>query len=212
MAHLFERFTQSDSPDNRRHDGLGLGLSIVKNLAELHGGSVRAESGGEGLGATFHVTLGVVPAGHSPIVLLDTQAPVQPAAEHDHHLFSGLDILLVEDNADASEVLIVVLSDAGAQVRHAADCETALELLRQKWPDVLVSDIGLPGRDGYDLIREVRRLEAEQGRSRTPAIAHTAFTRAMDHEKATEAGFDAHVGKPLQPHALLGAISAQLPR
>ncbi|MES2531655.1 MAG: response regulator [Pseudomonadota bacterium] len=208
IAHLFERFTQSDSPDNRRHDGLGLGLSIVKNLAELHGGGVSAESGGEGQGATFHVTLGVVPSGHSPIVLLNAQNP--PPHEPDHHLFGGLDIVLVEDNADASEVLLVVLSDAGAQVRHAADCESALELIRQKWPDVLVSDIGLPGRDGYDLIREVRRLEAAQGRARMPAIAHTAFTRAMDHEKATEAGFDGHVGKPLQPHALLGAISARL--
>ncbi len=208
VAHLFERFTQSDSPDNRRHDGLGLGLSIVKNLAELHGGSVSAESGGEGQGAIFRVTLGVVPAGHSPIVLADAHALPAPAA--DHHLFGGLDILLVEDNADASEVLTVVLSDAGGQVRHAADCEGALNLIHQKWPDVLVSDIGLPGRDGYDLIREVRRLEAAQGRARMPAIAHTAFTRPMDHEKATEAGFDAHLGKPLQPHALLGIISARL--
>jgi CheY-like chemotaxis protein len=115
----------------------------------------------------------------------------------------------VEDNADASEIMTVVLADAGATVRLGVDFDSALRLFEQKWPDVLISDIGLPGRDGYDLIREVRQRERAQGRQRLFSVAHTAFTRPQDHAKATEAGFDAHLGKPLQPHALLALVCAR---
>ncbi|WP_431513635.1 response regulator [Variovorax sp. DAIF25] len=205
VPHLFDRFSQSDSPDNRFHGGLGLGLSIVKNLAELHGGQVSAHSEGEGKGATLRVSLGVVPDGDGGIILLDAR---QPSADSpSDHLLAGLEVLVVEDNADASEILAVVLSDAGALVRIAPDVDVALQLLDQKWPDVLVSDIGLPGRDGYDLIRELRLLQVEHGKPRVFAIAHTAFTRPQDHGKATEAGFDVHLGKPLQPHALIRLIN-----
>jgi signal transduction histidine kinase len=206
LQHLFDRFSQSDSPDNRFHGGLGLGLSIVKNLAELHGGSVSAHSEGEGRGAVLHVVLGVVPSGDAPLVLLDSAAAdTRPAAPVDRVL-AGLDVLVVEDNADASEIMTVVLADAGASVRLGVDFESALQLFEQKWPDVLISDIGLPGRDGYDLIREVRQRERALGKPRLFSVAHTAFTRPQDHAKATEAGFDAHLGKPLQPHALLALI------
>lgn len=204
LLHLFDRFSQNDSPDNRFHGGLGLGLSIVKNLAELHGGDVWAQSEGEGLGTTMRVTLSVVPSGDTPIVLPDTLDARSPAFHH--QVLAGLDVLVVEDNADASEIMTVVLSDAGATVRLGTDVENALQLLDQKWPDVLLSDIGLPGRDGYDLIREVRQREQALGKERLFSVAHTAFTRPQDHVKATEAGFDAHLGKPLQPHALLTLI------
>ena len=208
LLHLFDRFSQSDSPDNRFHGGLGLGLSIVKNLAELHGGSVSAHSDGEGRGATLRVTLDVVPTGESasPLVLPDAADARVASATATDCVLAGLDILVVEDNADASEIITVVLTDAGATVRLGADCESALRLFDQKWPDVLLSDIGLPGRDGYDLIREVRQREQALGKPRLFAVAHTAFTRPQDHAKATEAGFDAHLGKPLQPHALLALI------
>jgi CheY-like chemotaxis protein len=205
LQHLFDRFSQSDSPDNRFHGGLGLGLSIVKNLAELHGGGVSAHSEGEGQGAVLDVVLSVVPSGDAPIVLLDSLDAPKPAAPADRVL-AGLDVLVVEDNADASEIMTVVLADAGATVRLGVDFESALQLFEQKWPDVLISDIGLPGRDGYDLIREVRQRERALGKPRLFSVAHTAFTRPQDHAKATEAGFDAHLGKPLQPHALLALI------
>jgi len=208
VPHLFDRFTQSDSPDNRRHGGLGLGLSIVKNLAELHGGRVAAESEGEGHGATLRVWLGVMPTGEVPILQLDAHEAA-PVHATDEPALGKVDVLLVEDNADASEILTVVLADAGASVRLGADYDAALRLLDERWPDVLVSDIGLPGRDGYDLIREVRRREAVEGKPRVFAVAHTAFTRPQDHQRAKEAGFDAHMGKPLQPHALLALIGAR---
>lgn len=204
LQHLFDRFSQSDSPDNRSHGGLGLGLSIVKNLAELHDGSVLAQSEGEGLGATLSVTLAVVPTDEVPIVMRDALDTRPPALAN--HVLAGVDVLVVEDNADASEIMTVVLSDAGATVRLGTDFESALQLLDQNWPDVLLSDVGLPGRDGYDLIREVRQRERALGRQRLFSVAHTAFTRPQDHAKATEAGFDAHLGKPLQPHALLALI------
>ena len=211
LQHLFDRFSQSDSPDNRFHGGLGLGLSIVRNLAELHGGSVSAHSAGEGHGATLRVVLGVVPSGEAPLVLLDTDdarpagALLSSSASADRVL-AGLDVMVIEDNADASEIMAVVLSDAGATVRLGVDYDEALHLFEQKWPDVLISDIGLPGRDGYELIREVRQRERARGKPRLFCVAHTAFTRPQDHARATEAGFDAHLGKPLQPHALLALI------
>ncbi|MGJ7575427.1 response regulator [Variovorax sp. RB2P76] len=218
LLHLFDRFSQSDSPDNRFHGGLGLGLSIVKNLAELHDGGVFAYSEGEGRGATLRVVLGVVPSGDAPIVMLDTphalHAPdIQGARDGaaSGRILAGLDVLVVEDNADASEIMTVVLADAGATVRLGADFDSALQLFEQKWPDVLISDIGLPGRDGYDLIREVRQRERTLGKPRLFSVAHTAFTRPQDHAKATEAGFDAHLGKPLQPHALLALIGGRPP-
>lgn len=211
LQHLFDRFSQSDSPDNRLHGGLGLGLSIVKNLAELHGGGVSAHSEGEGQGATLRVALGVIPTGDAaPLVLLDTaEAQSHAPSVVTGRVLAGLDVLLVEDNSDASEIITVVLTDAGATVRFGSDCDSALRLFDQKWPDILISDIGLPNRDGYDLIREVRRRERALGKPHLFAVAHTAFARPQDRLKAAEAGFDGHIGKPLQPHALLALIAGR---
>lgn len=204
LAHLFGRFTQSDSPDNRVHGGLGLGLSIVKHLAELHGGTVSAESAGIGHGATLRVDLpaGTEAAGHTaapnvpPPPLLGASRPLD-----------GLDVLIVEDNADASEMLTMVLADAGAHVRLAIDYDSALAALTERRPELLLSDIGLPGRDGYELMRQVR-LQAAPGDAGPAAIAFTAFSRPQDRARALDAGFDAHVAKPLQPHVLIAAVQA----
>lgn len=210
IDHLFDRFTQSDSPDNRLHGGLGLGLSIVKNLAELHGGAVTAESEGAGKGATLRVELRVVPPAETPLLLVDAVDPREPRAPPGSEPeLDALDVLVVEDNSDASEMLDVVLRDSGAIVRMAADYGEALQSLEQRWPAVLVSDIGLPGRDGYDLIRTIRQMQQTEGRPRVFAIALTAFSRPQDRAKALEAGFDAHMAKPLQPHTLVSVIQGR---
>ena len=205
LPHLFDRFTQSDSPGNRRHGGLGLGLSIVKHLADLHGGHVSAESAGEGQGTCMRVDLPATPVTEATD-FADT-AGSELAEEVDGTPLQGLDVLLVEDDAEASEILGVVLADRGAQVRSARDFDSALQALQEAWPDVLVSDIGLPGRDGYELVRRVRELEGGRPGSRLPIIALTAFARPQDLQKTLAAGFDLHLSKPLKPHKLVEAIA-----
>jgi CheY-like chemotaxis protein len=204
---LFDRFSQSETPSSRLHGGLGLGLSIVKHLVELHGGTVQAQSEGVGKGTTMRVEMPVSQAGARPPGDVSAPAPLNAASDAPSAVetLRGLDVLVVEDNPDASEMLGVVLRDRGARVRLAIDFDSAIRASRNVWPDVLVSDIGLPGRDGYELIRELRRM-APTGRPALPAIALTAFARPEDRTKALAAGFDEHLGKPLDPHALVVAI------
>jgi PAS domain S-box-containing protein len=206
LAHLFDRFSQSDSPDNRAHGGLGLGLSIVKHLAQLHGGDATAQSPGVDLGATLRVTLHASDARSKPG---DAASPrrLPDAAQEGRPVLAGTDVLIVEDNTEASEMLAMMLTEGGAQGRVAADYDMALEAVRQQWPSVLVSDIGLPGRDGYELMRTLRDLTSTFERPRILAIALTAFSRPQDRERALDAGFDFHLGKPVQPHVLMAAIS-----
>jgi PAS domain S-box-containing protein len=210
IPHLFDRFTQSDAPGNRSHGGLGLGLSIVKHLVDLHGGTVAAESEGAGLGARMRVDLPVdasgAPAAEGPESVSGVELD-----ERDVRALQGLDVLLVEDDREASEMMTLVLADRGARVRMAHDVTGALAALQLAWPDVLVSDIGLPGRDGYELVRRVREIEAARGGPRLPAIALTAFARTEDRRKTLDAGFDLHLSKPLKPHLLLEAIGRCCP-
>lgn len=204
LPHLFERFSQGDAPGNRRHGGLGLGLSIVKHLVDLHGGEVAASSAGPGRGTRMEVTLPAQPAPG------DAAEPAEPeASDSDFGALAslqGIDVLVVEDDREAVEMMTLVLAERGARVRTAPDCDTALQAVQQRWPDVLVSDIGLPGRDGYELVRQLRRLQGERGGPHLPVIALTAFARPEDRRKTLEAGFDLHLAKPLKPHALLSAI------
>lgn len=206
LPHLFDRFTQSDAPGNRRHGGLGLGLSIVKHLVDLHGGEVSASSEGAGKGTTMRVDLPADQGGDSVLEAQETEGG--PDSEDvEFAVLQGIDVLVVEDDAEATEMMTLVLSDRGARVRTAADFAGALNALQQRWPDVLVSDIGLPGRDGYELVRRVREMEAQRATPHLPIIALTAFARAQDRQKTLDAGFDLHLGKPLKPHVLLEAIA-----
>ena len=191
LSRLFDRFQQQDASTTRRHGGLGIGLSIVRHLVELHGGTVQAHSLGVGRGATFTVTLptvtAVAPAGRADADKAAAEARLD-----------GVTVLLVDDEPDVRAVTREVLRHAGAEVLLAASADEGLELLRQHRPAVLLSDIGMPVADGYDLIRRVRELPAAQGGA-TPAAAFTAYTRPEDREHALSSGFQMHLAKPVPP-------------
>lgn len=200
LSRLFNRFQQQDAGTTRRHGGLGIGLSIVRQLVELHGGTVQAHSPGADRGATFTVTLpnaSVAPATAFP------DEGDQPTAEM---RLDGVTVLLVDDEPDMRALTQQVLQNAGAEVVVAASADEGLNLLRQRRPAVILSDIGMPVADGYDLIRRVRDLPAAEGGD-TPAAAFTAYTRPEDRERALASGFQMHVPKPVPPRALVDALA-----
>jgi PAS domain S-box-containing protein len=198
LPYVFDRFRQADSTTTRTHSGLGLGLAIVRHLIEMHGGHVRAESEGAGRGATFTLELPVreVQVGMEEEVLAyqaggDTAEFDSPAS------LTGISILVVDDEADARALLRKILEQCGARVTTASSTVEALAALEHARPDVLVSDIGMPNEDGYDLIRKVRALEKERG-DRLPAVALTAYVGEDDRRRALSAGFHAHLAKPVE--------------
>jgi PAS domain S-box-containing protein len=199
LPHVFERFRQADGSTSRRHGGLGLGLSIVKTLIELHGGSVRTESDGPQHGARFTVRLPVGAA--TPSTTAESSPPsrtataVRPPSPGEAYRLDGLRVLVVDDDADSRQIIRRVLEESGAAVDTAASAVEAVERITRSCPDLLVSDIGMPQMDGYDLIRIVRQLPGGIGK-KLPAVAVTAFARREDRTKALEAGYQAHVVKP----------------
>jgi signal transduction histidine kinase/ActR/RegA family two-component response regulator len=211
LPHVFERFRQAASATSRQHGGLGLGLAIVRQLVELHGGTVHAASQGEGRGATFAIRLPIPTVG-APVerwsaladrrfaASMDSPQPRSQRLDHVH-------ILVVDDHADGRTLTSLVLTEAGASVNAVASAREALQVLQGQWPDVLVSDIGLLDEDGYALIRQIRQHEAEHG-GFLPAIALTGYARAEDRTRILAAGFQAHVSKPLDPAELTAAIAA----
>ena len=205
LPHVFDRFRQADSSITRATGGLGLGLAIVRHLVEVHGGTVTAESEGEGKGARFTVRLPrreIQPeAGEEPRLRNGSAylaAPVKPQA------LAGLRILVVEDEADARDLVTAVLCSCGAQVEAVASADEAIELIQRSAPDVLVSDIGLPVEDGYAFIRRVRALPAGAD---LPALALTAYAGTGDDVRAREAGFQRHVAKPVEPAELAARVA-----
>ena len=212
LPYVFDRFRQADASTTRVHGGLGLGLAIVRHIVELHGGTVRAESQGTGQGATFIVNLPV--AGMLDATSMPPPAPVRSEASaflaaspvrRDIRL-DGLRVLVVEDHLDTLDIMITVLRDHGAEVVTARSVEEARAVLAQTRPDVLVSDIGLPGEDGYGLIVSIRKLPAEHG-GRIPAAALTAYASQADRNRALQSGFQAHLAKPVDPLELVALVA-----
>ncbi|MCY7317840.1 MAG: response regulator [Ramlibacter sp.] len=208
VAHVFERFRQADGSTTRQYGGLGLGLSIVKSLVELHGGSVQASSR-EGQGATFQI--------HLPVMLVQAygnagarahpKGAVEISRLGDLPELTGVKVLVVDDTTDARELARRMLEECGAEVLVAGDAHEALRLLEAHRPDVLLSDIGMPEVDGFELLRRVRALGPARGGG-VPAIALTAFARAQDRVQALRGGFMAHLTKPVEPSELLATVAS----
>ena len=198
LRHVFERFRQADSTASRRHGGLGLGLAIVRHLTEAHGGSVSAESGGEGLGATFTV--------HLPIREVRAREQSGKGGEPRGTALAGLRVLIVDDDPDTRDVLRALLEVQGAAVSVASSAGEALELLRRQPTDVLLADIGMPEQDGYALIEAVRALRTPE--AVIPAVAVTAYVSSRDRARAFKAGYGWHVAKPVDPDQLVAVVSA----
>jgi CheY-like chemotaxis protein len=212
LPYVFDRFRQADMGTTKKHGGLGLGLAIVRHLVELHGGTVRAESEGEGRGATFTVTLPVAPVYNAEAAggrVHPTARETLPAFECVDRL-DGLRILVVDDERDTRELLKAGLSRCGAEVSAASSAAEAIELMRGAVPDLLISDIGMPDEDGYALMRRVRQFPAAAG-GRVPAIALTAYARVEDRMQALRSGYQMHVPKPVEMAELV-TVAASLAR
>jgi PAS domain S-box-containing protein len=206
LPFVFDRFKQADSSSTRQIGGLGLGLAIVRHIVELHGGHVSAMSAGSGQGAAFTIELpsrgvaAVVPPS------LAASLPPESAQPTVAPSLAGIRVLVTEDEPDARELLGAILAGAGANIALASSAAEAFQMLHDFRPDVMVSDIAMPDEDGYSLMRRIRALNDSLGE--TPAMALTAYARAEDKAAALLAGFTTHIGKPVQPHELVAAVSA----
>ena len=213
LPYVFDRFSQADGSATRRHGGLGLGMAIVRYLVELHGGTVKADSAGENQGATFTIVLPVrlsVEAADDERVVRRSAGTAVPAEALPQ--LDGVSALVVDDDADSRNMLGEVLAKQGLTVLTAASADEAIDLFTRLRPDVLVSDIAMPGEDGYDLIRRIRALSDIEG-GRTPAVALTAYVRVEDQRAALEAGYDRHIRKPVDVEELVTTVAelAQVP-
>lgn len=203
LSHIFDRFHQGNATNHNGHSGLGLGLAIVRHLVELHGGDVRAQSDGPGRGAQFEITLPLLDTDTPRVGQPATPIIVQPPPTDS---LVGISVLLVEDERCSGDLLATVLRKVGAEVRLASDADDGQRQLLAQRPDVLISDIALPGRDGYDLITRIRGLP-DPAIAQVPAIALTAFASHDDRARAIAAGFDHYVSKPAEPADLIRAVA-----
>jgi PAS domain S-box-containing protein len=209
LPYVFDRFRQADGSTTRLHGGLGLGLAIVRHLVELHGGTVRADSAGEGRGATFNVQLPLVPSRNAEFGLRIEEHAAEKSAilNPRSSLLEGVRVLVVDDEQDARTLLQTVLERQGAEVLAVASTREALDALALHKPDVLVSDIGMPDEDGYSLIRQVRARGRDEG-GWTPAAAVSAYVGEENRRQALAAGFQLHVAKPVDPEELIGVVQS----
>src|SRR5438094_871505 len=204
LPHVFERFRQGDASSRGTHGSLGLGLAIVRHIVELHGGTVHAESAGEGQGATFTVRLPVqVASRQAPARSPETEPPPAPARAR----LDGLRVLVVDDEPDTCQVLEAILRWDGAEVRVSQSAAEALATLAGWWPDILLCDIGMPGEDGYSLMRKIRARGLPPGHPLT-AVALTAYARSEDRQQALSAGFQMHVPKPFDADELIATVAS----
>jgi len=201
LPRVFDRFRQADSSSTRDYGGLGLGLAIVRHLAELHGGTVQAESNGVGQGASFSVTFPILTSCIEPALNQSGEQQRNGALE-----LNGLRVLIVDDEADARQIISTMIARTGAEVRTCESAREALQTLEEWRPDVLMSDIGMPGEDGYSLINKVRSLPADRG-GHTPAAAFTAYAREEDRNRALAAGYQMHIAKPVTSSELVAMIA-----
>jgi two-component system, chemotaxis family, CheB/CheR fusion protein len=220
LPYIFERFQQADTSEKRTHGGLGLGLSIVRNLVQMHGGSVRAESDGEGRGTTFIVTLPIIAVSGVPNYRPDFESrPSDIRQRHDDHaagqqpafdlksdILSGLRVLAVDDQPDTRDLIVLALTRYGAEVKACMSATEALRTIQEWKPEVIVSDIGMPDGDGYDLMRKIRALDAD-GAAPIPAVALTGYAGAEDESKARNAGYQVHIAKPVEILELVATIA-----
>jgi CheY-like chemotaxis protein len=201
---LFQPFAQMHEGNARVHGGLGLGLAIVREVVELHGGNVRAESAGAGQGATFTVHLPVIKQ-REDVTAGAVSLSVEEPAPVPELVLHGLRVLLAEDDDGTREPLVAMLANRGADVRGVSSAAEAMKVFLEFKPQVVVSDVGMPGEDGYSFVRRIRQLSDEEG-GQTPALALTAFARADDRRKAIDAGFDVHAAKPIEFERLASTL------
>ncbi len=201
LPHVFDYFRQADSATTRKFGGLGLGLAIVRQLVELHGGTVLAESPGEGQGATFTIQLPLLSTKGTAV-----EGQNQPGIDFNLPSLQGIKILIVDDSVDSRDFISFVLQEEGAEVLSVSSAIEALQILPDFLPDVLLSDVGMPEMDGYMLIRQIRAWTPNEG-GQTPAIALTAYAGEYNHQQAISAGFQMHVTKPAEPSELIAAVN-----
>jgi CheY-like chemotaxis protein len=206
LPHVFDRFRQADQSTTRKHGGLGLGLAIVRHLVELHGGTVRVDSRGAGLGTNFTVNLPLMKVGEESHGSLRSISNDGFSGSETRARLDGLKVLVVDDEVDTLELLRMMLESWGAEVATASSVHEALLLLQRVQPDILISDIGMPEEDGYALIRNLRALPVEKG-GKIPAVGLTAYASTEDRARVLAAGFQKHLAKPVEPADLVEAIA-----
>ncbi|HLO41032.1 MAG TPA: ATP-binding protein, partial [Phycisphaerales bacterium] len=209
LPHVFDRFRQADASTTRSFGGLGLGLSIVRHLTEMHGGSISVESAGPGMGSVFTVTLPIRSISGGPHQEPHPVSEVPVGSLSSSDCLRGVRILILEDEADARDFVRRLLIDQGAKVVSVGSVVEAMVQVNEAEFDLIISDLGIPGEDGYSFIRQLRALESRRSLKRTPCAALTAYARAEDRRRVMMAGFQVHVSKPVEPAELI-AVAANL--